>query len=213
MYSRYRVAFFLRFLLVLAVVSFAGNRLARAEDGEEAGQLVAAIAGEAMQTFAGTTLTPVDRVAKLRDFIDKYGDFRLSGREVLGRYWDQASPAQQERFGELFRDYVLGSWSNHLTDIPSGQHIDVVSSEVNASGRILVHSRAVTPTGSALVDWTVVRGPAGRLAVIDVTAEGVSVIRTMKADFTAIIRANGGSIEALLDVLGKKVADFHASTQ
>jgi phospholipid transport system substrate-binding protein len=213
MTTSYRLAFILRLLLVLAIVSVTGNRIARAEDGAEARQLVSAVAGEAMQTFVGTTLTPADRDSKLKGLIDKYGDLKLSGQDVLGRYWAKASTAQQERFIDLFCEYALGSWSSHLTDIPPGQHIDVISSEVNAAGRIIVHSLAVTPTGSAPVDWTVARETDGRWVVIDTTAEGVSVVQTMKADFTAIIRANGGSVEALLDVLDKKVASYRSSAQ
>ena len=113
------------------------------------------------------------------------------------------------RIERLVLDYLIGSWSDHLNGVPTNQHIQILGTEALVDQtRMLVLSELVTPEDRVPVDWTVAHTPSGRWVVVDVAVEGVSVVRTMKSDFTAIIRANGGQLEPLMAALRQKIASY-----
>jgi len=198
------------FLFAVAVL-FSAPQEARADDIGAAKEMVGALAAEATNSFAGKVLTPEDRAAKLQDMIARYGDVPTSSQDILGRYWTKASPEQQSAFTSVVVEYAIQSWAKQVSDLPPGQHIDITTAEVNAEGRTIIHSLAVNGSDMAAVDWMLTRTNDGRLVITDVSVDGVSIIQTMKGDFTAIIRANGGKLDALLDALRVKIASYQDS--
>jgi phospholipid transport system substrate-binding protein len=73
-------------------------------------------------------------------------------------------------------------------------------------GTIVVNSESLEPAAQPVkVDWIVVARPGG-FRIADVIAAGVSARETLKADFTGVIRQNGGNVEDLLAALRKKTA-------
>ena len=53
----------------------------------------------------------------------------------------------------------------------------------------------------------------GRLGIIDVVIEGVSMSVSERQEFASVIQAKGGSIDAFLQALREKVATMVASSQ
>jgi len=97
------------------------------------------------------------------------------------------------------------AYGGALADYSPEGRVTVVGAQ-HAEGRIVVQSESSEPGGRpARIDWFVVSGPSG-FRVTDVIAAGVSVRETMRADFTGVIRQNGGQVEALLAALRKKTA-------
>jgi phospholipid transport system substrate-binding protein len=199
-------------LILFAIAGlFSLPQTARADDIGAAKELVGALAAEATESFAGKTLPLDARSAKLQDMISRYGDVPTSSRDILGHYWTKASTDQQNAFVAVVVDYAIQSWAKQVSDLPRGQHIDITSAEVNAAGRTIIHSLAINGGDMAAVDWMLTRTADDRLVITDVSVDGVSIIQTMKGDFTAIIRANGGKLDALLDALRGKIASYQAA--
>ena len=68
---------------------------------------------------------------------------------------------------------------------------------------ILVNSYIVPKGGSKVkVDWRV-REKNGKMKIIDVIIEGVSMSLTQRSDFSSVIQRGGGKIEVLLEHLRK----------
>lgn len=127
---------------------------------------------------------------------------------ILGRYWTKATPDQQTSFKSLLVDYAIGSWSKQLAALPPDERIDITGAVAGTDGHVIVHASSISAKETIPVDWLVAKADDGHWAVVDVTAEGVSVMQTMKGDFTAIIRAHGGNMDALLEALRQKIASF-----
>jgi len=180
---------------------------ARADDTADAKAQVNSLMAEAIATFGGKTLPYDELNAKLRGFIERYGDVALSSQDVLGRYWAKASPEEQSDFKTLVVDYAIGSWSSQLGQMPVSQTIEFTTSETTPEGRILLHSLSHTDDITP-VDWLLVRAGDGRMVVLDVAVGGVSIVKTMNADFSTIIRANGYKVAPLLDTLRAKIASY-----
>ena len=198
-------------ILFLLFVLLASPLQARADSIEESQNQVNAVVDEVVSAFAGKSLSLPEKSDKLRELIGKYGDVRMSAEYMLGRYWSKATPEQQDAFVKLVVDYVIGSWSNQVTDLPATFHLEIVSTEALPDGRVVVHSTSFGQT-SEPVDWALARSSDGRMVFIDVTMEGISVIQTLRSDFTGIIRANNGKFDALLDALRIKIASYQNKT-
>lgn len=194
----------------LAVLSFAFlliPSLAHADDTDMAKQTVAAVAEEALHQFT-PSLTDRERDVKLRTLVTKYSDVTTVSQLILGRYWTKATPDQQTSFKSLLVDYAIGSWSKQLAALPPDERIDITGAVAGTDGHVIVHASSISAKETIPVDWLVAKADDGHWAVVDVTAEGVSVMQTMKGDFTAIIRAHGGNMDALLEALRQKIASF-----
>ncbi len=191
---------------VALLVAAAIIRPAQAVDVSSAQQLVNTVVDDGLTTFRGKDLSLQDRARLLAEKIRKYGDPKVTSAQMLGRYWARASSGQQQRFTVLLVDYIVDTWSDQLADIAPSQKIAITSTEGDADG-ILVHSTSTSDEDTpSAVDWLVVSAPDGRSIVADVTVDGVSLIKTMSADFTAVLRSNGGKLDGLMEAIEKKIA-------
>ncbi|HLN26099.1 MAG TPA: ABC transporter substrate-binding protein, partial [Patescibacteria group bacterium] len=123
--------------LFAVTVLFSAPRAAHADDIDAAKEMVGALATEATDSFAGKILSPEARAAKLQDMIVRYGDVPTSSHDILGHYWTKASTEQQNAFTTILVDYAIRSWANQISDLPTGQRIDITTAEVNAEGRTI----------------------------------------------------------------------------
>lgn len=189
-------------VLTLAVLP---GRVALALEPETAKAFVVRAVDDAMTTFAGKSLSREERAAKLRDTITRYADPGVTAGDVLGRHWGKASADEQRRFKATLVDYVVATWSESLSDLDPNARITVTAAEATGD-RVMVRTVATQPNEPpGNVDWLIASDPTGRTIATDVTVGGVSLTNTMKADFTAVLRANSGQMEALLAAMKKKI--------
>lgn len=185
---------------------------ARADDVADAQAMVKILMASALNDLGGKSL-PKDQIEQIaKGYIAKFGSVPLSSQDILGRYWTKATPEEQAEFQTLVVDYAIGSWSKQLNGLPANQDLTFTASETTPEGRIILHS-LVTNTDTTPVDWQLSHAEGGRLVITDVSIEGASLIQTMKADFTTIIRANGGKLSSLFDALKGKIASYKTAAQ
>jgi phospholipid transport system substrate-binding protein len=183
---------------------------ARADDVSDAQALIKDMMANAVNDFGGKTLANDQLEQIVIGYFGKYASVPLSSRDILGRYWARATDDERTEFQSLMVEYAIDSWSKQLNGLPPNQDLIFTASESTPEGRIILHS-LITNTDTTPVDWQVAHAEDGRLVITDVSIEGASIVETMKADFTTIIRANGGKISALLEALRKKIADYKAA--
>lgn len=180
---------------------------ARADDIKDGQALIGQLMDSAQKDFGGKNLEPAQSGPLLREYIAKYASVPLTSQDILGRYWAKATPEEQSEFEKLAVDYAIGSWSKQLVDMPAQQSVEFTTAETTPEGRIIQHSLVVN-TDSTAVDWQLAHAEDGHLVLADVSINGVSMVQTMKADFTTIIRGNGGKVAPLLDALKAKIASY-----
>jgi ABC-type transporter MlaC component len=179
---------------------------AAARSAETDRALVDQVMAEAVADFAGQTLDPDQRAQRLRQLIDRFGDTGLFARDMLGRYWRRLPPDRQAAFASLLGRYLEGCWSSTLTGVPASLSLDLAASENTADGRVVIHSLATIPDDTLAIDWTIARTTDGRTVVADVAVDGMSVLKTMKDDITAVLRGNGGDVDQVIAGLEAKLA-------
>ena len=135
--------------------------------------------------------------SELAALLDEAVDLRLLARLALGRHWNAASETQRREYLELFRGYALQGLASAFTTYAGLRRFVVTGSRPAGEDDVLVGTDLHLEPGRPLyhVDWRV-RQVDGRLAVIDVIAEGVSLLVTNREEFNSIV--SRGGIDGLL---------------
>lgn len=140
------------------------------------------------------------REAGIRRVLESYFDLAYMGRSTLGSYWNQATPAQRERFLKASAIVEARSYAERFGQY-RGQTITVGRITPRGDGVSIVDSKLTQNSGDPVtVQWEV-RNQGQGLRIVDVRTEGVSMTMTRRADFVSFIRNHGGQVEALIDEL------------
>lgn len=166
--------------------------------GPDATKFVADLGQSAIVVISESGLTAEKRLASFGTLLDQGFDLDAIGKFVVGRFWSEATPGQQDTYRPLFRAFVLKKYSALFGDY-SGQRF-VVSRAVDAGERdVVVSSEIVTDNGAPVsTDWRV-RKLDGSLKVIDIKVEGVSMLASQREEFSSVIRQRG--FDGLLELL------------
>ena len=156
----------------------------------------------AMVMDGGKAATKEARQSALRNLIRQGFDLDRTSQFVLGKSWNRATPEQRAEFRELFTQYLLNSYARHLTTFQADT-LTVVSSHPVSDNDILVETSVQGVDGPAAPVWRV-RAADGRLKIIDVTVDGVSLALTHRREFGAVI--NRAGLDGLLHMLREKLA-------
>ena len=177
---------------------------------EQAQQHVKSAADRTTSILARGDMTPAEQAEAMRPLLHEYFGVEEIGAWVVGRYWRGATEAERQEFLRLFQDFVLYAYTQQFQQY-SGEQLRVQSATAIADDTALVESVVVRPSADSnpRVTWRVARVNGG-LQIRDVTVEGVSMAQTQRSDFTATIQQRGGTLAALNDVLGAKVAQLKA---
>jgi phospholipid transport system substrate-binding protein len=195
-----------RSLLVGAVLtllaSLAAPPAARAQD---ASSFINTLGTQAIQVL-GPSVSPSARVQRFRELFSN--DFDLPGisRFVLGRYWNSATPQQQQEFLRLFHEYIAQTYATRLAQY-GGEPFRVTGTHPSPSGgETVVASQIIRPNGAPVqIDWYLVGG-AGSWRITDAFVAGVSMKQTQRDEFLSIIARSPNQLDGLLAQMRQKVA-------
>ena len=129
-------------------------------------------------------------------------DRRFAAQLVLAKHWRSASPEQRDRFINGFYQAMLRRYSDGVLEFEQ-ERVKVLPFRGDTSKRrAKVRTTVVLNDGtSAAVDYELVRRDAGWL-VFNVIIEGVSYVRSYRAELDAEIRA--GSVDAVIERLERE---------
>jgi phospholipid transport system substrate-binding protein len=193
--------------LALAVSGFS----ARADEFAAGAQrFIESLADRAIAALTVPDLPRPRRVARFRTLFNDHFAVQAIAQWVLGRYWRQATAAEQAEFLALFEDLMVATYVDHFARY-SGMHLSVTKTVAKGTGDAIVYSQINGDGENPLpVDWRVrvdwrARTGAGQYKITDVMVKGVSISQTQRSEFASVIRENGGKFEGLLAELRKRV--------
>ena len=146
-----------------------------------------------------------ERKDAIRSLIRVGFDLDVISRIVLGKFWNRAKAVQRAEFKDLFNEYLVNSFANHLNRIDA---LTVVASNRVAGDDFLVRTSINRVSDTANAVWRV-RAWDGEYRIIDVMIDGISLALTHRSEFTSVIQRDG--FEELLQTLRKRTsthADF-----
>ncbi len=188
----------------LMTIPLAGTGWAAPVAPDAAKAWVKALVDDATVAFSAKQMTAEQQTGEVLRLIEAYSSLETLSRAILGHHWDRAVPEDQESFKSLLGAYVVNTRVPKGENRKPGRSLEVGEAEA-AGERAVVHSLLKTPDEPPTpIDWLVAAKEDGRPLVTDILSGGVSLVRTTRADFTAVINANGGSFKALLDAMRVK---------
>ena len=142
-----------------------------------------------------------ERIYELvKDLILPHFDFDGMSRWVLGRHWQQATPAQRQQFETQFRDLMVRTYSSALLRYDS-EHIEYLSGhDLGKSNQALVRTLIrQSDQVSIPVDYRLYMDKSQQWKVFDMSIDGVSLITNYRRSFAEQIRRVG--LNGLIDRL------------
>ena len=117
---------------------------------------------------------------------------------TLGNYRKKLEGEAKQKYLNLFEKYFLKSFTSRLTD-HSNPKIEVLEAEVLNSKYTIIKSvlLATTERPEVKIDWRVYTKDPNRLLIRDLSIEGLSLARTQKEEFAAILESNNGELSEL----------------
>ena len=199
-------------LTSVAAALAAVNLPFRAAGAQSASEKAAAFVretGEKLVAVVNGPGAPQQKRGQLSQVIDKTVDVDSVARFCLGRFWRQASPEQQRRYLELFREVLITNISSKLGDYQGVRFTmgRAVQDGENARVSTVVERPNNPPTA---VDW-IVESPATDPKIVDVVAEGTSLRLTQRSDYASYLLHNNNNIDALISAMRQQVTQNQAS--
>jgi phospholipid transport system substrate-binding protein len=171
---------------------------AKMEAGAKA--FVQSMADRAIGFLGDSALSHDQRKQEFKKLLRSSFDMSTIGRFAMGRYWREATPAQQKEYQSLFETMVINVYAARFNEY-NGQKLEVGAVRPEGKADALVTSYIIPKTGEKIqVDWRV-RTKGGGYKIVDVVVEGVSMALTQRSDFAAVIQRGGGDINVLIEHL------------
>ena len=124
------------------------------------------------------------------------------GFYTLGSARKNLDDNQKKKYGILFQDYFLKSFSSRLAEYTNPE-IDVISKEVLNENYTIVNSllKGTDQRPEVKIDWRIYTKNPDKPLIRDLIIEGLSLARTQKEEFASILNTNNGDIHALFKTL------------
>lgn len=153
-----------------------------------------------------------DRESGFRRILLSYFDVPLITRLVVGRYWRKANDQQKEAFATVFEQHIIKVYTSQL-GIYRDERVELRNVAARTDKDTIVGTEVMRDSDPPLrIDW-LVREKDGQYRIIDVAAEGVSMMTTKRSEFSSVIARDGmdGLIEQLEALNARGATEFGES--
>ena len=196
----------MRTLLIALFLTLGLATPSLAAQTEQAKTFIDNVGQQAMNTIQARQSGKLTDEAAKEDFRKLLGqsfDIPTIAKFTLGRYWRVATPAQQAEFTGLVQDIIINKYADRLLNASTGTYSISGARALNETDYSV--NMDIKPEGDSPIGfvWRV-RNIGGKLKVIDLAVEGISMSVTNRSDFASVIERNGGNVQALIDKLKSK---------
>ena len=126
-----------------------------------------------------------ERVERLRETLVAIFDYEEMAKRALGPHWRQRTPAEQEEFVKLFRDFLERVYSDKI-GLYGGEKVRF-GREVMDNEFAQVESTIIQPKGEEIAVVYKLRQVNGQWKVYDAIVENISIINNYRSQFDRVI--------------------------
>jgi phospholipid transport system substrate-binding protein len=127
-----------------------------------------------------------------QDILLPHFDAEYTTRLVLGKHWNAATPEQQQRFRQLFIDFLMRTYSKGMLEFQRDSIKVTPLRGATDPRRTIVRTEIRRREGQLVpVDFTLRMTPDG-WKVFDITIEGISYVLNYRNSFADEIEQKGG---------------------
>ena len=190
---------FLVILLITTAFALPDKAAAMTQDGvTKPAEFIQGLADEAISVLSDQQGTIKEREQKFRAVLRDDFAMKKIGRFAIGKYWRSMSTKQKRLYQKLFEEWILKTYSIRFGGY-SGESVKVIRTFKAGATDVFVRTQIDSSKRRSLkVDWRV-RRIDQRFKIIDVVVEGVSMLVSQRAEFSAVLRQRG--IDGLITIL------------
>ncbi len=187
----------------------AGSQTARSDEGPDWAAAFIRDIGNEIADIARSSQPLSERQRRLQTLIDRVADVDDAARFCLGRFWRQATPAQQSEYLQLFHAILMKVVLARIhTEAQDRTEVQVTIRRPAQREDGVYVPTVVERTGNPPVEVTwVVRADALHPRLIDVIAEGTSLRLTVRSDYSGFLAQHANNIDLLLQALREQACD------
>jgi phospholipid transport system substrate-binding protein len=196
-----------KILLVVSFLLFSNNVLA--DDKKDAENFINNFGGNIIKIAGNEEVTLDARRGQLVKLIDKVVDNKWIARFVLARNYRTISQEQRDRFEGLYRDFMIHTYAPSFNGY-SGESFEIVNTA--QKGKYFMVKCFFIPKDNPRINisFRLKRNTNDNsFSILDVIAEGVSLIETQRSEFGSVISNKG--IEGFLNDLEARVKKLKAN--
>ncbi len=191
-------------LLGIAVLAASPGR-GQAAGTEDASAFLASLTDRAFAQLSDESLSMPERRQRFRILFREHFDVPAIGRFVLGRYWRKAKSPVREDFLSVFEEIMVRRFAPKFANYAETKFQIGLVRPLREKGQYMVASTVVPTEGEPLhIDWRV-RDKDGRLKILDVVGQGISMALTLRSEYASAIKDSGGRVEGLVDKLRARI--------
>jgi len=175
-------------LTVTAVVS-ASSIAAAPETPEE---VIRSTSAKVIEVLADKSKTTEQKKTILDSYLDTCCDFVTISKLVMAKNWKSLKENQQSEFIGLFRKYLVATYGDAIENY-SGETVEILSGRKEVRDDYTVLTKIARGGGQAdlLVDYRLRKVANGEWKIIDVIAEGISMVSNLRSQFQEVITRDG----------------------
>lgn len=192
-------------MFLVAFLSFAQVSAADINK-DEAVDMVKELTQKGIEQLVASSASQEQRNQRFEKLFTENLDLDFIGKYVLGRYWRTANAQQRREFINLYKEFNVKIWSKRFDEFKGKKFVFEGTSAANNPNQIFVNTTVPMNEGKpASVKWRVYEH-SGKLKIIDIIIENVSLAQTARNEYTSFISKSPKGIDGLLENLRKKIA-------
>jgi len=141
-----------------------------------------------------------ERIDRLREVLNPIFDYDEMAKRALGVHWRRRTPAEQEAFVKVFRDFLERIYSDKI-DLYGGEKA-LFGREIIDGDFARVDSTLIKPKGEEIAVVYKLRRVNGKWKVYDAVVENISIVNNYRSQFDRVISSS--SYEELVKRLQEK---------
>jgi phospholipid transport system substrate-binding protein len=193
---------------VLALAAAAGSARAQGADPARAAQFIQTT-GQELVSALNSNAPIAQRRQQVANILRRAVDIEGVGRFILGRWWRQASAAEQGEYVRLFEETLIRNLSARFGEY-QGVRFSLGRAQQRTEDDVLVNTIIERPNSAPFsLDWRV-GDVNGQPKVVDVIAEGTSLRLTQRSEYSAVVQRNNGQVSALLAAMRNQIQQLAA---
>lgn len=192
------------FAVIFSGVLMISAHAKAAVNAVEAENFIKKVTQQGIEELINSGVSEAEKQKRFTKLFNDDLDLDFIGKFVLGRYWKTSTPKQRTDFIYAYRKLNIQTWSARFNEF-KGKHFEFLGTESSKSAdQIFVNTQVPMDGGApASVKWRV-KETNGRLRIVDIIIENVSLAQTARSEYTAYIKKSPNGIDGLIaDLQGK----------
>lgn len=170
---------------------------------EEAGKFVESLAKDVISMIGDKGLSKDAKRTKLEGVFEKHVDIDWIGQFVLGKYWRTATDEQKKKYLTNYHKFLLLNYTSNFENFADTRFEVSKTAEGNKPGEYLISMVLKRPGQEDLkVDYRLREDGKTKYKVIDIVAEGISLLTSQRSEFNSVVTRNG--LDYLIEQLATK---------